>query len=172
MRLNRFLTDNDCDAGPEQCFWLADTYDSLQHLDECGSEVTAAPVDADWQSPWVGTSVDEVVAFMTGLPECHVRIDRKHFVGINHTLEDNGTVWCYRIERQSDSVKLKDAPDAKSGRLEYTRFACKATEAAEILFSLLSRDWERHLCSTPPRLNHSDADSWTKAGKEDIEHEF
>lgn len=51
--------------------WLADTYDTLPDYDpdNPGAEGTLAPVDPNWRSPFVGSSVEEVTAFIRAAPK-------------------------------------------------------------------------------------------------------
>lgn len=144
-------------CGPQ----IIDTPDGLQSLGESGSLGTKTPIDPAWRSPWASKSMDNILSFMQSLPESHVAINREHFVIVTHTLEERGTLWCYRVGH-GEGVEDRSAAEGETASTPFTRFACQATEAAEMLFPMQSGDWERYVEEYVLRPDHDDAGWWDR----------
>lgn len=110
----------------------------------------------------MGKNIGDVVHFMDHFLESYVRISREHFVVITYSLDQRGTVWCYRLQGTDGSFGDESAASAKQRR-DMTRFACQATEAAEILSPLQVGDRKGYLKEYILKLAHDDADWWERS---------
>lgn len=60
--------EEDCDGA--QYLWLADTYAHLpDYHSGASAEGTATPIDAAWQSPFIGKTVHDALAFIRNAPK-------------------------------------------------------------------------------------------------------
>lgn len=85
----------------------------------------------------MGSSTEDIIAFLDSLPKSHLSLDRKHFTVIDKTLETDGAVWCYRNKDWGNDEELEDYPAAQLGRRGLTRFALSASHAAGTLYPML-----------------------------------
>lgn len=117
-----------------------------------------------WQSPWVRSSTEDIIAFLDSLPKSHLSLDRKHFIVIDKTLETDGAVWCYRNKDWGNDEESEDYPAAQLGRRGLTRFALPAPHAAGTLYPMLTMDWEECLAQSeePYSIPHEDRDWWSR----------
>lgn len=67
--INEILDDN-LEVASEAHLWLADSYNSLpdyrQNYEICGNK---SPVNPDWQSPFIGKSIEEAANFVRNAPK-------------------------------------------------------------------------------------------------------
>jgi hypothetical protein len=99
----------------ESYLWLADTYDTISDYnpENPGAEGTLGPIDSDWRSPFVGSSVEEVAAFIRAAPK--PPMCRRFFAVLrNEQFEQSKQLLIYKIldveGGNDDEIKLQSVP--------------------------------------------------------------
>jgi hypothetical protein len=97
--------------------WLADTYDTLPDYnpDNPGAEGTLALVDPNWRSPFVGSSVEAVAAFIRAAPKPPKPLCKRFFAALKkERFEQSKELLIYKIlgaeDGKDDEVKLTSVP--------------------------------------------------------------
>lgn len=92
----------------EPYLWLADTYDSLPDYDPAdpSAQGTDSSVDKDWRSPFIGSSVEEVAAFIQAAPKPPKPLYKQFFAVLQKEMyEQSKQVLIYRASRkESDNT--------------------------------------------------------------------
>jgi hypothetical protein len=97
--------------------WLADTYDTLPDYnpENPGAEGTLIPVDGGWRSPFVGSSVETVAAFIRAAPKPPKPLCKTFFAVLRkEQFEQSKQLTVYKIldveGATEDEIKLQSVP--------------------------------------------------------------
>jgi hypothetical protein len=93
--------------------WLADRSDTLPNYDpdNPGAEGTLGLLDINWRSPFVGSSVEDVAAFVRAAPKPPKPLSKLFFVVLRKELfEQSKQAFIYKIldveGRKDDEIEL------------------------------------------------------------------
>jgi hypothetical protein len=100
--------------------WLADTYDTLSNYDpdNPGAEGTLDLLDSNWRSPFVGSSVEEVAAFIRAAPKPPKPLCKTFFA----VLEKNQ----FEQSKELSVYKILDVEGATDGEIKLQSVPCPA----------------------------------------------
>jgi hypothetical protein len=114
--INEVIRSNAEEEG-EPYLWLADTYDTLPDYDpdNPAADGTLGPVDSNWRSPFVGSSVEEVAAFIKVAPKPPKPLCKRFFAVLRkEQFEQNKQLLIYKIldteEGSGGEIKLQSVP--------------------------------------------------------------
>ena len=87
------------EAGSEPYLWLADTYDTLPDWDPARpTEGTTSPVKETWRSPFIGSSIEEVAAFIEAAPKPPKPLCKRFFAVLQkQQYEEHKQLLIYKI---------------------------------------------------------------------------
>lgn len=118
--------------------WLADRYDTLPNYDpeNPGAEGTLGLLDSNWRSPFAGSSVEQVAAFIRGVPKPPKPLC-KHFFAVltRERFEQSKELLIYSI------LGVKGG---KGDEIQLTSVPCPAYLAAEffVIFDRYPMLWD------------------------------
>jgi hypothetical protein len=116
------------------CLWLADTYDTIPDYDpeEPGPKGIPYPIDSEWRSPFVGSSVEEVAAFIRASPRPPKPLSNRYFAVLRkEQYEQHKQVLIYRI--------LPDV-GSKDGNIKLQSVPCPAYLACDFFTSWIQKN--------------------------------
>lgn len=95
----------------------------------------------EWKSPFVGKSIDDIVAFMTGLPEDQDSIERHFFIVLDEDLRKKGEAKYYRYL----PADTRDEHGEGGGSNGLSCYSASAGEAWIQMTHEQCSDWDRRL---------------------------
>ena len=83
----------------EPYLWLADTYDTLPDWEPAHpAEGTVGPVDENWRSPFISSSIQEIAAFIKAAPKPSKPLCKRFFAILQRErYEKDKQLLIYRI---------------------------------------------------------------------------
>jgi hypothetical protein len=95
----------------EPLLWLADTYDTIPDYNPTspGAQGTLSPIDSNWRSPFIGSSVEEVAAFISATPKPPKPLNKLFFAVLQkERFEQSKQILIYKIREvgKADDRKL------------------------------------------------------------------
>ena len=121
----------------EPYLWLADTYDSIPDYnpEDPGTQGTLGPIDSNWRSPFVGSTVAKVAAFVHATPRPPKPLSKRFFAVLQkERYEQSKQLLIYRIL----AVQGEDGP-----KLELTSVPCPGHLVSFFFFSWDKYFWDR-----------------------------
>lgn len=102
----------------EPYLWLADTYDTIPDYnpESPGSQGTLGPIGSDWRSPFVGSSVEEVAAFIQVAPKPPKPLCKRFFAVLRKEQ--------FVQSKQLLIYKIVDIEDDSGGGIELQSVPC------------------------------------------------
>jgi hypothetical protein len=107
----------DMEEQGEPLLWLADTYDTIPDYDPAspGAQGTLGPVDSNWRSPFIGSSVEEVASFIRATPKPTKPLSKLFFAVLQkERFEQSKQILIYKIldvaGAGDGSFKLQSVP--------------------------------------------------------------
>jgi hypothetical protein len=128
----------------EYYFWLADDWSSAPAREPIFEVATKPPVAAEWQSPFRGKTIKDVVAFMKTVPE-ERNIDYHHFCVLGEDFQKRKLVTIYRIgDEYLKGDELDSLPCSAAGKLLQLPFAMQPAHEMNTKVRLnFCWDWSR-----------------------------